>query len=111
MRAYFTEGRPIGDPAVLAEMAGEAGLDPAEVAEVLQGSAYCDAVRADERRAATIGISGVPFFVVDGRYGVSGAQPVDVLLDVLRRAWDDEHPVQVVPSDSAASCEGDACAV
>jgi predicted DsbA family dithiol-disulfide isomerase len=111
MRAYFTEGRAIGDPAVLAELAGEAGLDPAEVAEVLRSSAHGDAVLADQQQAARIGISGVPFFVVDDRYGVSGAQPVDVLLQVLRRAWDDEHPLEMVPADAGVTCEGDACGV
>src|SRR5579859_2670120 len=114
MRAYFSEGRAIADPATLAELAGEAGLDAAEVAAVLQGSEYEDAVRADERRAAQIGISGVPFFVVDGRYAVSGAQRADVLLEMLQRAWDDGHPRHVVPvpADAGpASCDGDACAL
>jgi predicted DsbA family dithiol-disulfide isomerase len=109
MRGYFTEGRPIGDPATLTELAGEVGLDRAEVAGVLGGSAFAEAVRADEVTAADIGISGVPFFVVDRRYAVSGAQSADVLLEVLRRAWTDGHPLVVVPADAGASCDGDAC--
>jgi len=109
MRAYFTEGRPIGDPATLTELAGEIGLGQAEVADVLDGSAFADAVRADEEDAADIGISGVPFFVVNRRYAVSGAQSADVLLEVLRRAWTDDHPLVAVPSDAGAFCDGDAC--
>ena len=109
MRAYFTEGRPIGDPAILTELAVEVGLDRAEVADVLGGSAYADAVRADEEAAAEIGISGVPFFVVNRRYAVSGAQSAEVLLGALERAWSDDHPLVVVPSDAEASCDGDAC--
>jgi predicted DsbA family dithiol-disulfide isomerase len=109
MRAYFTEGRPIGDQATLTELAGEVGLDQTEVAEVLGGSAFADAVRADEEVAAGIGISGVPFFVVNRRYAVSGAQSADVLLEGLRKGWTDDHPLVAVPSDAGASCDGDAC--
>ena len=59
----------------------------AEVEQVLAGDGYADAVRADEAEARALGISGVPFFVVDRKYGVSGAQPADQLLAVLERAW------------------------
>ncbi len=116
LAAYMTEGRPIGDIETLAELAEEAGLDPHEARTVLEGDAYAADVRADERQAAEIGISGVPFFVVDRRYGVSGAQPADVLLGVLDRAWTESHPtLQLVPvggpDAAAAACEGDSCAV
>jgi predicted DsbA family dithiol-disulfide isomerase len=85
MRAYLTEGEAIGDPAVLARLAVEVGLDAAEVEAVLAGEGYGAAVRADEAQARTLGISGVPFFVFDGRYGVSGAQDPETLLRVLRQ--------------------------
>jgi predicted DsbA family dithiol-disulfide isomerase len=87
MRATFSEGEPIGDPAALRRLASEVGLDDDEVAAVLDGDAFALEVRADERRALELGISGVPFFVIDGRYGVSGAQSPDVLLDALQQAW------------------------
>jgi predicted DsbA family dithiol-disulfide isomerase len=85
--AYFAQGRGIGDRAVLAEAGATAGLDPAEVERVLAGDGYAGAVRADERRAQAYGISGVPFFVLDSRYGVSGAQPAATFTAALAEAW------------------------
>jgi predicted DsbA family dithiol-disulfide isomerase len=89
MRGYFCEREPIGDAAAIARLAAEAGLDAGEVREVLQGDRYADAVRGDERLAGELGISGVPFFVLDGRYGVSGAQGSELLLGALTQAWDE----------------------
>ena len=96
MRAYFTEGLPVGDPATLAGLAAEAGLDRSEVERVLAGADHADAVRADQAEARALGISGVPFFVVDRKYGVSGAQPTDQLLMVLERAWGERTPLTMV---------------
>lgn len=86
LRAYMTEGEPIGERETLARLAAEAGLDRDEARRVLEGDAYADAVRADEAEAHRLGIRGVPFFVIAGRYGVSGAQPADVLEDALLQA-------------------------
>ena len=87
LAATFTEGRPIGDPATLVELAGEAGLDRDEAAAVLASDTYGEAVRADEQEAAALGTTGVPFFVIDRAYGVSGAQPPATLRHTLERAW------------------------
>lgn len=87
LAAYFTEGRAVSDPATLVELAGGVGLDPARAQAVLAGDEFADAVRADEARATDLGCTGVPFFVMDGRFGVPGAQPADVLLRALERAW------------------------
>jgi predicted DsbA family dithiol-disulfide isomerase len=86
LAAYFTEGEPIGDPAALFRLAVGAGLDPGEVEEVLAGDAYRDAVRRDEEEARMLGVTGVPFFVVERAFGAGGAQPPEVLLDMLERA-------------------------
>jgi predicted DsbA family dithiol-disulfide isomerase len=88
LRAYFTESLPIGEPDVLARLAAEAGLAEDEAIDLLAGDAFADAVRADERRAAELGIGGVPFFVVDDRYAVSGAQSTEHFLQALTVAWD-----------------------
>jgi len=96
LRAYLTDGERIGDPETLVRVAAEAGLNHDEAREVLASDRYTDAVRADERQARAYGISGVPFFVVDQKYGVSGAQPADALLEVLQTAWADAHPLQVL---------------
>ncbi|MGZ8648168.1 MAG: DsbA family oxidoreductase [Solirubrobacteraceae bacterium] len=92
LRAYFTEGEPIGDPERLVALVTEAGLDTDEARAVLDGDAYAEAVREDEQIAHQIGIRGVPFFVIGRRFGVSGAQPADALLGALERAWDESAP-------------------
>jgi predicted DsbA family dithiol-disulfide isomerase len=86
-RAYFTEQRSIFDPASLVEIAVEAGLDRAQTTRVLQTDAYDAEVVADEALARSFSANGVPFFVLDRRYGISGAQPPEVLADALHRAW------------------------
>jgi len=96
LSAYLSEGEPIGNGETLVRLAGEAGLDDAEVRAVLDSNRYADAVRADERQAAALGATGVPFFVVDRRYAVAGAQPADVLLEVLEKAWTDRQPATLV---------------
>ena len=88
LRAYFTEGRAISDPVVLSELAAEVGLDPIRVDAVLAGDEFAAEVRADEARALELGSTGVPFFVFDERLGIPGAQPPDVLLRLLNRAWE-----------------------
>jgi predicted DsbA family dithiol-disulfide isomerase len=87
-RAYFTDGEPIGDPGTLRRAGVDVGLDPDLVDAVLTGDAYADEVREDLEAATQIGISGVPFFVVDGRLGISGAQPPDALGDLIQQGWD-----------------------
>ncbi len=84
-RAYLSEGEPIGDPAALARIAAEAGLDRDEVGRVLASEAYANEVRADEEEASRLGIRAVPFFVLGGVYGVAGAQPVEVLHQALAK--------------------------
>jgi predicted DsbA family dithiol-disulfide isomerase len=110
--AYFTEGAPIGDAETLVRLAGEAGLDPAQAAEIVAGERYTEEVRADEREAMELGVTGVPFFVVDGKFGIPGAQDADTILNVLERAWAKAHPLEMatVPADGG-TCEGDNCAV
>jgi predicted DsbA family dithiol-disulfide isomerase len=85
--AYFAEGRPVFGPAELTELGAAAGLDAAQVTKVLAGDDYAESVRADEQQAGSLGISGVPFFVLDGRYGVSGAQPAATFTAVLDKVW------------------------
>jgi predicted DsbA family dithiol-disulfide isomerase len=106
MRAYFSEGEPVGDRDALVRLAVGAGLDRDEVVRVLDGDDYADAVRADEAEARALGITGVPFFVVDRKYGVSGAQPADQLLAVLERAWSERSPLTLVGSAAVGTPEG-----
>lgn len=85
LRGYHTEGAAIGRHEELVRLAGEAGLEAAEVEAVLAGDAHASDVRDDEESAFDLGIGGVPFFVFDRRFGVSGAQPVEVLSQALDR--------------------------
>jgi predicted DsbA family dithiol-disulfide isomerase len=85
-RSTFTRGASTTDPDLLVEVATDAGLDPEEARAVLASDRFAAEVRADEQRAADLGITSVPFFVMEG-FGVSGAQPPDVLLEVLEEAW------------------------
>jgi predicted DsbA family dithiol-disulfide isomerase len=82
-RAYFTDGEPIGDRETLLKVAGEFDLEDAR--DVLDSDQYAEEVREDERLAASLGIHGVPFFVLNGRYGIEGAQPAELLLNALVR--------------------------
>lgn len=86
LRAYFTESLAITEPETLAELAGQVGLDPIEVEQVLGSDRFAAEVREDEALATRLGITGVPFFVLDGRLGVSGAQSTDVFAAALTRA-------------------------
>jgi len=92
MNAYQSEGELMSDHSALARLAAEAGLDADEVRATLASDAYADAVRADEEAARSFGISAVPFFVVDRQFGAPGAQPPEVLLDLLHRGWEARSP-------------------
>jgi predicted DsbA family dithiol-disulfide isomerase len=85
--AYFGEGRAVFEQADLAGLAESAGLDTDEAKQVLADGSYAEAVRADEDQARQLGISGVPFVVIDSRFGVSGAQPAQTFTAALDRAW------------------------
>jgi predicted DsbA family dithiol-disulfide isomerase len=85
--AYFADGRAVFGADDLAAVAKVAGLDVGRVRAMLDSQEYAHAVRADEDQARTLGISGVPFVVLDGRLGVSGAQPATTFTAALDQAW------------------------
>jgi predicted DsbA family dithiol-disulfide isomerase len=90
-RAHFTQQRSLFDHESLVELAAEAGLDPDEARRVLTDGTYTEAVDADGREARALGADGVPFFVIDNRYGVSGAQPIEFFSKALDDAWTHAH--------------------
>ena len=110
LQAYFTRGESMGDHDVLRKAAVEVGLDPGRVDEVLGSEEYADAVHADIARARAYGATGVPFFVVDQRYGVSGAQGTEVFAQLLDRAWAERRPAIEVVAEADA-CGPDGCSV
>ncbi len=85
-RAFFVEGRDVGSQAILADLAGEAGESRAAAAAFLVSPVGDAEIEAAEARAASLGIRGVPFFIIDGRFGLSGAQPVEAIAGAVRRA-------------------------
>jgi predicted DsbA family dithiol-disulfide isomerase len=112
LAAYFSRGEDVGDHDVLRAVAVGVGLDPLRVDEVLASDAYADEVRADIEQARAYGATGVPFFVVDQKYGVSGAQPSEVFGQLLERAWADTHPVvELVGGADAGACGPEGCAI
>jgi predicted DsbA family dithiol-disulfide isomerase len=108
LEAYFGRARSMADAEVLTEAAVSVGLERARVLEVLRGSEYADAVRADLAQARAFGISGVPFFVVDRKFGVSGAQPTEMFASMLEQAWSDAHPQLQLLADGTV-CGPDGC--
>jgi predicted DsbA family dithiol-disulfide isomerase len=115
LHAYFIDGAAVSEPDVLYEVGVRVGLDATEVASLLEGDRFSDAVRAEEAEAAELGATGVPFFVFDRSFAVPGAQESEVFLQTMRRAWSRAHPPVVVTAGGGAggACggEGDACTV
>jgi predicted DsbA family dithiol-disulfide isomerase len=89
-KAYFTEGRDIGDPDVLAELAQEAGLSGAAVSDALIEGGRLDSAMTEDLQSRRIGINGVPFFIFNGRFGLSGAQEPEALLNMLDLAREED---------------------
>lgn len=109
--AYFTEGKDMSDHATLIGLGEDIGLNKQEVANMLAGNEYSNAVKADINEAAEIGVRGVPFFVFDRKYAVSGAQSPDVFLQVLEKSfseWREKHPVlQMEETEDGNFCTTD----
>ncbi|WP_028046901.1 DsbA family oxidoreductase [Cellulomonas sp. URHE0023] len=111
--AHFEQGADLGEDETLVRVVADAGLDANEARAVLAGNDHADAVRHDEAEARAIGVTGVPFFVVDRRLGVSGAQPADVFTQLLAEGWKAANPLAtLVGADpSAQACLDDTCAI
>lgn len=115
--AHFVNSRNIGDDAVLVDVAVEIGLDQAETEQVLQSDQFAEAVRYDVYESQNLGIQGVPYFVMDRKYGVSGAQPVQAFTDALTQSfkeWKETQPKTTLTSlntNNDAICDENGCEV
>jgi predicted DsbA family dithiol-disulfide isomerase len=109
-RAYFTEGASIGDTDTLVRLGEEVGLDGPKCAEILQNGTYGEEVRGDEADARRLGISGVPFFVIDRQYGISGAQRPETILQALNETWSRSHGLSTLIGDGTA-CYDEHCEI
>ncbi len=110
-RAYFGQARPVFSMDDLLDLGQEVALDREGTRRALTEHRYQRQVRDDAARAQRRGATGVPFIVVDGKYGIPGAQDSDGLLDVLRTAWDESRPLTLGTDGDAPVCGPDGCAV
>lgn len=108
LKAYFTEGQNLGDTETLVGLGEEVGLEAADVREMLESESCSTQVREDELKARQMGVHGVPFFLIDGKYSVPGAQMPEVWADAFRQVAKREAESEI-PSDAA--CGPDGCAV
>jgi predicted DsbA family dithiol-disulfide isomerase len=110
LSAYFEQVANVADHETLTRIGSDVGLDAERVREVLAGDEYADAVENDIREAVALGATGVPFYVIDRKYGVPGAQPSETFVQVLEQAWADAHPkLDLVGAGDV--CGPDGCAV
>ena len=105
-KAYFTDGRNISNHNTLLQIGIELGLSAIEVGEMLSTDSYAEVVNDDIERARALGINGVPFFVIDGKYGISGAQPAEVFLNGLQQAWTEQQATIANTEDNACTADG-----
>lgn len=109
-RAFFTEGRNIADDDTLLELGKEAGLNETEIRSSLSDERYSDMVKQDIQEARAIGVTGVPFFVFNRKYAVSGAQPPRAFLQTLEKAyteWREANPEIKIEVTKGQSCSID----
>lgn len=109
-KAYFTDSLHLGDRETLAKLAEEVGLDREKAAAMLEGEQFSQEARADEEEAMRLGVRGVPFFVIDRKYGVSGAQPTEVFMSALQKAWEESRPPLTVLNEAGGGTDDAACA-
>jgi predicted DsbA family dithiol-disulfide isomerase len=115
LHAYFTESKHIGDIETLADLAEAAGLNRQEVLQVLNDKeAYATDVRQDESLAQQYGVRGVPYFVINQKYAISGAQPTETFMGALQKVWEEESPAPVLQdlsTEDDVSCADGSCAI
>jgi predicted DsbA family dithiol-disulfide isomerase len=107
-RAHFEQGLNIGDEDVLGQLGLAAGLTSEQVREALTEDRWETSVKQDLATAQALGVSGVPFFVLGRKYGISGAQPAEVFTQALEQSWAELQPLQMVQPVGSSGTEGDA---
>ncbi|WP_219838664.1 DsbA family oxidoreductase [Paenibacillus sp. R14(2021)] len=108
-KAYFTDSKHIGELDTLVGIAAEIGLNPDEARDVLNGDEFTTEVQAECSEASQLGATGVPFFVINRKYAVAGAQQSDVFLDVLNKSWEEVKPLIILDPSSTDRTTGQVC--
>lgn len=108
-KAYFSDGEHVGKRDTLLRLAEDVGLDAEETAAMLDGDAYAEQVRNDEREAASLGIRAVPYFVINRKYGISGAQPIETFLKALEQVQSEEQPLVSLGDNDGGACDDGGC--
>jgi len=112
MKAYFTEGYNLAEIDTLVQLATEVGLKGDEARKILVDNQYSSDVRNEINEAKRIGVQGVPFFVVNRKYGISGAQQEEYFLAALEQIWEEDHPLETLhDEDEAGFCTDESCSV
>lgn len=110
--AYFTEGKNTADHSTLLQIAKEIGLDEKEATDVLNSTTYSNEVEQDINEAQQVGVRGVPFFVIDRKYAVSGAQESETFLGALTKAYEESKPIlESLNANEDNTCGPDGCEV
>ena len=111
-KAYFTDGKDVNDLNTLTELGLEVGLQAEEIQQVLHSNAYAKEVEQDIKQANEIGVKGVPFFVFDNKYAISGAQPATAFLQTLEKVWEEgkfDSKVTLLNTSTENSCDINGC--
>lgn len=111
-KAYLTDGKNVNDLDTLSKLGKEVGIDSEEIKQVLESNEYAKEVQQDIEQAQAIGVQGVPFFVFDNKYAISGAQPATTFLQTLERVWQEgnfDSKVKMVNTTKENSCDIDGC--
>ncbi|GAA4367339.1 protein disulfide isomerase FrnE [Hymenobacter saemangeumensis] len=110
MAAYYTEGQNLNEIDTLVALAAELGLDASAARTALENGTYANEVRYDEYQAQQINVRGVPFFVFEDKYAVSGAQPAELFVEVLEKVWDETKPQPtIIAGGEACDVDGKNC--
>lgn len=109
LHAFYTESKHIGDHTTLIELAAEIDLDQNEVTSLLESDSMADEVRSDQQEAAELGIRSIPFFLVNRKYAITGAQSTDIFVQSLQQILEQDGPFQSQQEVEGAACDDDGC--
>jgi len=112
MKAYFTDGMNLANTSDLLQLIIELGFDSVKAKDILDSDQYADQVKAEIEEAKQVGVQGVPFFVLNRKYGVSGAQQEEYFYNVLQQLWEEEKPLETIRGASKTeSCDDESCSI